>query len=130
MKTIKYDNKIETVNDKDELHSFDDKPAVEYSNGIKRWYKEGKCHRLDGPAFKYNDGYKSWYKDGKRHRIDGPAVEHNDGEKYWYKEGKRHRLDGPAYIYNKIKYWYYKGKHIDCNSTEEFLRIINLKAFW
>jgi len=25
------------------------------------WYKEGKCHRLDGPAIEYVNGFKSWY---------------------------------------------------------------------
>jgi len=59
-------------------------------------------------SFEWNDGTKEWYKEGKLHRVDGPAVEYNDG-------GKR---------------WYYEGKQIECNSTEEFLKIINLKAFW
>jgi len=85
MKTIKYDNRVETFNDKGEMHSFDNKPAAEYNNGNKLWYKEGEYHRLDGPAIEYNDGYN---------------------------------------------YWYHEGKKIECKSTEEFLKIINLKAFW
>jgi len=131
MKTIKYDDRIETLNDKGELHSFNDKPAVEYSTGTKKWYKDGKRHRLDGPAVEYNDGYKAWYKEGKRHRLDGPAIEWNNGYKIWYEEGKLHRLDGPAREYsNGNKSWHYEGKEIECNSIEEFLKIINLKAFW
>lgn len=62
----------------------------------KRWYKNGKLHRLDGPAIELADGIKEWFKDGKRHRLDGPAIERADGTKEWYKNGKRHRLYGPA----------------------------------
>jgi len=85
MKTIKYNNRIETRNDEGKLHSFNDKFAIEYNDGTKYWYKEGKLHRLGGPAKEWNDG---------------------------------------------VKFWYYEGKEIKCNSTEEFFKIINLKAFW
>ena len=27
-------------------------------NGTKRWYQNGKWHRLDGPAIEYTDLYK------------------------------------------------------------------------
>jgi len=104
MKTIKYDDRVETLNEKGERHSFNDKPAIDYYyNGDKYWYKEGKIYRREN-----NDGTKFWYKDGDLHRIDGPAAELNYG----------------------IKYWYYEGKLIKCKSTEEFLKVINLKAFW
>jgi hypothetical protein len=42
-----------------------DGPAVEYSNGPKFWFVDGKHHRLDGPAFIWPSGYKEWYVDGK-----------------------------------------------------------------
>jgi len=108
MKTVKYYNRFETLNDKDELHSFDNKPAVEWFSGGKEWYKEGKLHRIDGHASEDSSGSEFWYKEDKRHRLDGPAIEYSSGEKYWY----------------------YEGKRIKCSSTEEFLRIINLKTFW
>jgi len=131
MKTVKHDDRIETLNDKYKRHSFNDKPAVEYNDGIKYWYKEDKLHRLDGPAIEYDHGSEEWYKEGERHRLDGPACKYIDGTKFWYKEGKCHRLDGPACEYNDgAKYWYYEGKEIECKSTKEFLRIINMKAFW
>jgi len=137
MKTIKYYDRFETLNDKGEMHSFDDKPAVERVDGRKEWYKEGKRHRLNGPAielinrYKTLFGYKMWYKEGKLHRIGGPAVEHSERGKLWCEYGKRHRIDGPARIYNDgIKIWYYEDKEIECSSTEEFLKIIKLKAFW
>ena len=36
------------------------------SLGDKCWTKEGIIHREDGPALEYNDGLKYWYIDGKR----------------------------------------------------------------
>ena len=112
------------------LHRDNDLPAVEYINGSKYWYKEGKCHRLDGPAEIYNNGSKVWFYEGMRHRDNGPAIE-TIGRKEWFIEGKRHRLDGPAVEYkNGDKEWYYEDKWIRCNSQEEFERIINLQLFW
>jgi len=40
---------------------------VEYSDGTKKWYLDGKLHRLDRPACEYEDGSKYWYVDGKCH---------------------------------------------------------------
>jgi len=126
---------VETLDDKGKRHSFNDKPAIEWDDGSKSWYKEGKSHRLDGPAIEWSNGDEAWYKEGVYHRLDGPAVTWYDGTKFWYKENKLHRLDGPAiecgkYRNNGDNYWYYEDKLIECKSTEEFLKIINLKAFW
>jgi hypothetical protein len=41
-------------------------------------------HRTDGPAIEYYNGTKIWYVDGKLHRTDGPALEHSNGNKQWY----------------------------------------------
>ena len=70
------------------LHRLDG-PAVEYKNGAKSWYQNGKLHRLGGPSIEYISGSKSWYQNGLRHRIDGPAIEFYDGEKIWYINDKR-----------------------------------------
>jgi len=44
------------------------------------WFnKKGLLHREDGPAVEYIDGGKHWYVNGKRHRLDGPAVENANG---------------------------------------------------
>ncbi len=51
------------------------KHAVEWADGTKGWYRDGKHHRDDGPAVEWADGTKGWYRDGKLHRDDGPAVE-------------------------------------------------------
>ena len=49
---------------------------------------DDKFHRIGGPAVEYFDGSKEWFENGKQHRIDGPAVEGNDGTKDWYYKGK------------------------------------------
>jgi len=63
-------------------------PAIEWANGSKAWYQNGKYHRTDGPAVEYSGGTKSWYQNGKLHRTDGPAIEWADGEKYYYINGE------------------------------------------
>ncbi len=83
------------LNDKNEPHRLDG-PAIEYPNGDKEWYQNGKLHRVDGPAIEYANGNKYWCQNGKYHREDGPALEWADGNKYWYQNNKFHRLDGPA----------------------------------
>jgi hypothetical protein len=99
--------------------------------GTKYWYLNGKLHRTDGPAIERVNGTKEWYLNGKQHRTDGPAVEWDNGYKAWYLQDKRHRVDGPALEHaNGSKAWYYEGKHIICQSTPEFQRLIRLKAFW
>ena len=69
------------------IHHREDGPAVEFTNGGKTWYINGKCHREDGPAVEYTNGYKAWYINDKRHREDGPAVEYVNGCKSWYING-------------------------------------------
>ena len=48
-----------------------------------------KLHRKDGPAIEYANGTKCWYSNGKLHREDDPAVEGPDGTKYWWLNGYR-----------------------------------------
>lgn len=69
-----------------EIPPFDFTGCVEYPNGNKTFYKEGKHHRENGPAIEYSHGTKRWFKEGKRHREDGPAVEYGDGRKSWFLE--------------------------------------------
>jgi len=59
-------------------------------DGNKFYYKDRKMtmlHRTDGPAIEWADGDKSWWVDGKRHRIDGPAIEYASGAKEWFVDG-------------------------------------------
>jgi len=74
----------------------------------KRWILNGKLHREDGPAVEYANGYKAWYFHDQYHREDGPAIEYAGG----------------------FKDWYYHGQRINCDSQEEFNRLIKLKALW
>ena len=55
------------------------------------WYNKAyRLHRLDGPAVEWCDGTKTWYQNGKYHRLDGPAYEGREGTKEWYIEGKEY----------------------------------------
>jgi len=95
-----------------------DGPAVEYANGSKVWFVDGKRHRLDEPAIEGADGRKEWWVDGKCHRLDGAAIEWADGRKEWWVDDKRHRLDGPAVEgADGRKAWFVDGKYL---SEQEF----------
>lgn len=44
-------------------------------DGTIVWSNEiGQFHREDGPAVEYYNGSKLWYVNGRPHRVDGPAV--------------------------------------------------------
>lgn len=86
--------------------------------GTKRWYKEDKLHREDGPAVEYTNGDLDWLQEGQLHREDGPAIEYYLIDKF-----------GTNYGGENVS-WYYKGNQINCSSTEEFIRLIKLKAYW
>jgi hypothetical protein len=72
---------------------MDDKSIlIEDEYGNKYWTrKDEKFHRLDGPAVEYNNGHKEWYQNGKLHRLDGPAVEYVDGRKEWWIRNKLYK---------------------------------------
>ena len=65
----------------------DEIKCIEYANGNKSWWQNGKLHRTDGPAIEYASGDKVWYINGKYHRTDGPAIEYASGDKVWYING-------------------------------------------
>lgn len=78
----------------DGLLHREDGPAVIINPLIKKWYKHGKKHRVDGPAYQ-SGSYEEWWIDDNLHREDGPAVI-GGLSREWWSHGKRHRLDGPA----------------------------------
>jgi len=88
MKTMTSSAGFSTFNDDNQLHSFDDKPAIIMTNGTKYWLENGLWHRLDKPAMITNDGIKCWFKKGLLHRDNGPAIILADGTSYWYYEGE------------------------------------------
>jgi len=57
------------------------KGRIEYIN---------KSNQLDGPTVEWSNGTKFWFVDGKLHRLDGPAIEWDNGDKHWYVEGYRY----------------------------------------
>jgi hypothetical protein len=60
------------------------------------WVNEqGLLHRTDGPAIEWNDGSKSWWINGKLHRLNGPAYIQKDGNKFYFISGGGQRLIGP-----------------------------------
>ena len=44
-------------------------------------------HKEDGPAVEFSDGDKEWWLNGKLHRKNGPAVELNNGDEDWWLNG-------------------------------------------
>jgi hypothetical protein len=97
----------------------------EYTN------KQGQLHRTDGPAIEYEDGSKEWWVDGKRHREDGPACEYDDGTKQWYLNDKRHREDGPACEWDDgTKYWYLNGERVYSDETNNLSQFPNLSELF
>ena len=103
----------------------EDGPAIEYANGAKRWYINGRLHREDGPASEWADGDKFWYINGKFHREDGPAVEWFNGDKAWHINGKLHREDGPAVEWSHGgKEWRINGKEL---TEEQFNARMNVE---
>ena len=112
--TFVYKNSVNYwMNSIGQYHRENDKPAIEYWNGTKEWYREGQRHREnDKPAIEWSDGTKMWYYKGQRHRDnDKPAVEYADGTKEWYYKGELHRdNDKPAIEYaDGTKEWYFNG---------------------
>jgi hypothetical protein len=75
---------------------MNNQPELEIDeDGNKYWHiNRLYYHREDGPAIEYTNGGKHWYFNGKEHRIDGPAVIYADGDKYWY-------LNGMCYSYEE-----------------------------
>ena len=105
------------------------------SIGTKLWYSDPEqtiYHREDGPAIEYADGDKSWYINGKLHREDGPAIENASGTKLWYINGKLHREDGPAVIlFNGKKEYYFNDEdYPEIETDEDWIKFLKLKNFW
>ena len=50
---------------------------------------EGLYHRVDGPAVEWVNGSKEWYQNGKLHRENGPALEWYNGSEEWHFKGKK-----------------------------------------
>lgn len=56
---------------------------------FKIYFKNGLTHRLGGPAIEFSDGLVRWYKEDKVHRIGGPAIYSSDRNIHWCVNGKQ-----------------------------------------
>ena len=118
-------NKIYYSDKEMKIYHRENGPAIEWADGDKWWYLNGKRHREDGPAHEWYAGSKSWWLDGKLHREDGPAFEWTNGSKYWYLNGRRHHENGPAVEWaDGSKLWYLNGVEY---SETQFNEKMNLK---
>jgi len=64
-------------------------PTID-GDGSKYWRNSQGYHREDGfPAIEFVDGSKEWWINGRCHREDGPAAQWADGRKHWYINGER-----------------------------------------
>ena len=101
---------------------------VEWPDGSRYWFLNGKFHKEDGPAVIKSiiniDDCEEWYFHGFPHRIGGPAISSPDSI-CWYEEGELHRVDGPAIIdVAGRKSYYLYGKFY---SKEDFLSELSLE---
>ena len=120
--TVDKDKTIRWYNEKGHFDRLDG-PAIEYANGYKAWWVDGKRHRIDGPAVEYANESKEWFVEDKLHRLDGPAYEWANGDKAWYVEGKLHRLDGPAREWaDGDKEWWVEGEQMTEEEFKEYLK--------
>jgi hypothetical protein len=76
------------------------------------------------PAQPYS---KEWIDEGRGLYIEiFPS-----GNKYWMCRGSIHREDGPAVVREDgHRSWWYHGEKLNCDSQEQFERLLKLKAFW
>jgi len=96
-----------------------------------RYWKDYRLHRIDGPAVEFSNGDKCWYLNGKCHRIGGPARIYVNNITEFCENGLLHRIDGPAVIhFNGRKEWWIRGEEIKCRSQKKFIQIMKLKVFW
>ena len=121
-------------NSKDQYHRDNDKPAVIYANGHKKWLVDGKLHRNnDKPAIVWADGSKEWWVDGQLHREnDQPATIWADGTKQWWVDGKCHRNnDQPAIIRaDGSKEWWADDKRHREGDKPAIIRADGSKEWW
>jgi hypothetical protein len=73
--TVKvFDNRTVWYNEKGQFHREDDLPAIEWEDGTKHWYIEGKYHRENGPAIIFHN-IKLYFLNGIEMRKEQWEVE-------------------------------------------------------
>jgi len=68
---------------------------IYYEEGNRYWCNDNyELHREDGPAVEYVNGDRSWYRDGKPHREDGPAIDWvSNGLQEWWFNGQQFNVN-------------------------------------
>ena len=114
MKTIEYKDKDcrYTYNEKNQHHSYDDRPAVEFTSGS---YK----------------GYKCWFKDGKLHRTNGPARIWGDtGRKeYWVDDKPVYPIVTNRLFFRKKEVWFIKKEKPKLSKLKKILNFFRKIIF-
>lgn len=84
------------VNDNNELHRENDKPAIIYNSGSLCWFRNGKLHRdNDMPAVITDKGKRQdWFINGIRHRDNNrPAIIVSGKMVQWWVNGVTNRTE-------------------------------------
>ena len=103
--------------------------VVNPATGTRRYYNHAnQLHREDGPAIEYSDGAKCWYRNGKLHREDGPAVIYQNGTRKWLLNGMPHRTDGPAVESGSYCEWHIWGTRYTEEKYRQRLKTLGADA--
>jgi hypothetical protein len=105
-------------------------PATVTANGGTVWFYEGTIHRgiendpnYNGEPASEHREYKAWYRYGKLHRDGDLPAEIDRYGTRWYVNGELHRLTGPACMDTYSKRYYIHGVLL---TEEEFNREIEI----
>ena len=75
---MKFDKTIKNLLAESKLSNTSYTYSIPWMDGGNTMYyadaTKKQLHRVDGPAVEYPNGDKEWWVNGKRHREDGPAV--------------------------------------------------------
>ena len=103
--------------------------VVNPATGTRRYYNHAnQLHRDEGPAIEYSDGAKCWYRNGKLHREDGPAVIYHNGTRKWLLNGMPHRTDGPAVESGSYCEWHIWGTRYTEEKYRQRLKTLGTDA--
>jgi hypothetical protein len=101
----------------------EDGPAIEYADGDKAWFLNGKYHREDGPALEWATGYKEWHLNGKW-LTEKEFNQHKKTSAYC--NGKIVEIDGNKHM--KPRYHIYQIDPVDIERSTSYT--LSLVADW
>ena len=78
--------------------------------GSKYTFKNNLEHSYNGkPAVEWMDGSKWWFRNGRGHRLYGPALEYSDSRKFWVLFGNEYSESEYNEIMNNVPLFYWKN---------------------